>query len=295
MPKDDNFTSDPFDFTNSEELTDDTKEKDKWVQYPANSTDGTNNSNNMVGNNMNIMRRPFEENTQNVQPTIQPSNTRQSNLNIPDFNGFYSFDMPPFYESRNDNFYNSGQETAHGNTGNVNIGPNNVNTGNVNIGPNNVNTQNNANQNNTTAQEYDRAYHATPSFENQQQSSFENPQQSSFENPQQPAFENQQQPAFENPQQPAFENPQQPFFTQGIADIEQPLYVNAHQFNCIRKRKLRRDYLDTITVNKNSLSYLHESRHRHAMNRLRAPSGRFLTKEEAEVVRAQQNVENDEE
>lgn len=68
-------------------------------------------------------------------------------------------------------------------------------------------------------------------------------------------------------------------------EIEQPLYVNAHQFNCIRRRKLRRDFLDSITVNHNNLSYLHESRHRHAMNRLRAPSGRFLTKEEAEEMR----------
>lgn len=68
---------------------------------------------------------------------------------------------------------------------------------------------------------------------------------------------------------------------------EQPLYVNAHQFNCIRKRKLRRDFLDSITRPKsvNGSGYLHESRHRHAMNRLRAPSGRFLTKEEAKEVR----------
>lgn len=78
-------------------------------------------------------------------------------------------------------------------------------------------------------------------------------------------------------------------------DLEQPLYVNAHQFNCIRRRKIRRDFLDSITANKNSLSYLHESRHRHAMNRLRAPSGRFLTKEEAEEMRAKEkDKQNDE-
>lgn len=85
------------------------------------------------------------------------------------------------------------------------------------------------------------------------------------------------------------------FTARPFHDLEQPLYVNAHQFNCIRKRKMRRDYLDTITMNKSSSSYLHESRHRHAMNRLRAPSGRFLTKEEAEEMRARENQEENQE
>lgn len=61
----------------------------------------------------------------------------------------------------------------------------------------------------------------------------------------------------------------------------QPLYVNAKQLNWIRKRKNRRDTLDSLMVILRS-NYLHESRHRHAMKRLRAPSGRFLTKEETE-------------
>lgn len=85
-----------------------------------------------------------------------------------------------------------------------------------------------------------------------------------------------------------FRNGAELFSGRPFHDMEQPLYVNAHQFNCIRKRKMRRDFLDSITASKNSLSYLHESRHRHAMNRLRAPSGRFLTKEEAEEMRARE-------
>lgn len=85
--------------------------------------------------------------------------------------------------------------------------------------------------------------------------------------------------------------PPELFTSRPFHDLEQPLYVNAHQFNSIRKRKMRRDFLDSITVSKNSLSYLHESRHRHAMNRLRAPSGRFLTKEEAEEMRAREKQE----
>ncbi|KAM0687367.1 Transcriptional activator [Conglomerata obtusa] len=72
---------------------------------------------------------------------------------------------------------------------------------------------------------------------------------------------------------------------------EQPLYVNVKQYNCIRKRKMRRDFLDTLMLHANQAGYLHESRHKHAMNRLRAPSGRFLTKEETEELRRKQNEE----
>ena len=35
---------------------------------------------------------------------------------------------------------------------------------------------------------------------------------------------------------------------------------------------------------KKSEGYTQESRHKHAMNRLRAPSGRFLTKEETKKI-----------
>lgn len=73
---------------------------------------------------------------------------------------------------------------------------------------------------------------------------------------------------------------------------EQPLYVNVKQFHAIRKRKMRRDHLDTLMKQQNS-GYLHESRHRHAMNRMRAPSGRFLTKEETAKLKNRRKDNND--
>lgn len=71
------------------------------------------------------------------------------------------------------------------------------------------------------------------------------------------------------------------------------IYVNVKQLGCIKKRKMRRDYLDTLMVPPRN-SYLHESRHRHAMKRLRAPSGRFLTKEETEEFLRKQDYEKNE-
>lgn len=74
------------------------------------------------------------------------------------------------------------------------------------------------------------------------------------------------------------------------APNELPVYVNIKQFHSIRKRKARRDYLDTLMKQSNTPGYLHESRHRHAMNRIRAPSGRFLTKKEtAEMMQKREN------
>ncbi|KAI5192722.1 hypothetical protein NECID01_2054 [Nematocida sp. AWRm77] len=61
---------------------------------------------------------------------------------------------------------------------------------------------------------------------------------------------------------------------------EQPIFVNASQYPYIKRRKERRDYLDSLEKKKD-VGYQHESRHKHAMKRPRAPSGRFLTKEEA--------------
>lgn len=68
-----------------------------------------------------------------------------------------------------------------------------------------------------------------------------------------------------------------------------PSYQNDHYFSgmplnprqvfWIRKRKMRREMLDALMITQKN-NYVHESRHRHAMKRLRAPSGRFLTKEE---------------
>lgn len=58
------------------------------------------------------------------------------------------------------------------------------------------------------------------------------------------------------------------------------MQLNPRQIFWIRRRKLRRDALDASMIEQNK-NYTHESRHMHAMNRLRAPSGRFLTKEES--------------
>lgn len=55
--------------------------------------------------------------------------------------------------------------------------------------------------------------------------------------------------------------------------------LNPKQIFWIKRRKLRREALDSQMV-ENNMNYLHESRHRHAMKRMRGPSGRFLTKEE---------------
>ncbi|KAI5180985.1 hypothetical protein NEOKW01_1226 [Nematocida sp. AWRm80] len=61
---------------------------------------------------------------------------------------------------------------------------------------------------------------------------------------------------------------------------EQAVFVNANQYPYIKRRKERRDYLDSLEKKKD-VGYQHESRHKHAMKRPRAPTGRFLTKEEA--------------
>ena len=55
--------------------------------------------------------------------------------------------------------------------------------------------------------------------------------------------------------------------------------LNPRQLFWIKKRKIRREALDALMQLKDS-NYIYESRHRHAMKRQRAASGRFLTKEE---------------
>lgn len=69
------------------------------------------------------------------------------------------------------------------------------------------------------------------------------------------------------------------------------VYINPKQVYWIRRRKIRREMLDSIMVRQDS-NYMHESRHQHAMKRLRAPSGRFLTKEEMAEAKRKGNFED---
>lgn len=73
---------------------------------------------------------------------------------------------------------------------------------------------------------------------------------------------------------------------------EEPLYVNAKQYQRILKRRAQRARFEAkLKQSQEGKPYLHESRHKHAMRRPRGPGGRFLTVAEIAELEKQKALE----